>query len=83
MNSNLPKFYERLFRWFCEPGIYEELQGDLEEGFEENLKVLGLQKARKTTPEQKLKVRNKIFKQRLLQKARKRTLKQKLMSKRV
>lgn len=47
VRSTLPKFYARLFKWFCDPGIYEELQGDLEEGFEENVKALGIRKARK------------------------------------
>lgn len=48
MTPELPKFYVRLFRWLCEPTLYEELQGDLEEGFLENFEANGLKKARKT-----------------------------------
>ena len=36
MKEGLPDFYQRLFRWFCNPDIYEELQGDLEEAFIDN-----------------------------------------------
>ncbi|MEM0939360.1 MAG: FtsX-like permease family protein [Bacteroidota bacterium] len=46
MNQELPRFYSRLFKWFCSPELYEELQGDLEEAFTENIDDLGLQKAR-------------------------------------
>lgn len=47
VRSGLPKLYERLFRWFCNSSIYEELQGDLEEGFIENVESKGIRKARK------------------------------------
>ncbi len=46
MNQQLPSFFSRLFEWFCDPKLYEELQGDLEEAFYENAEVLGTRKAR-------------------------------------
>lgn len=42
-----PKFYERLFAWFCKPEYYEELQGDLEEAFLRDTKKHGLKIAHK------------------------------------
>ncbi|MEM6644578.1 MAG: FtsX-like permease family protein [Bacteroidota bacterium] len=45
--QQLPKFHSKLFKWFCEPAIYEELQGDLEEAFMENVQLCGLSKAQK------------------------------------
>ena len=47
MIPGLPKFHTRLFKWFCEPGLYEELQGDLEEAFQENVQTFNLLKAQK------------------------------------
>ncbi len=47
MMSSLPKFYYRLFQWFCDPDLFEELQGDLEEAFIENVELYGLKKARR------------------------------------
>ncbi|WP_339608945.1 FtsX-like permease family protein [uncultured Roseivirga sp.] len=41
-----PKLYTRLFEAFCKPSIYQELQGDLEEEFNFNLKELGEKKAK-------------------------------------
>ena len=48
MNQELPSFYSRLFKWFCNPEIHEELQGDLEEAFYENIEEHGLAKAKRT-----------------------------------
>lgn len=48
MKPQLPKFYVKLFKWFCQPDLYEELQGDLEEAFLENVEILNLEKAQKT-----------------------------------
>jgi ABC-type antimicrobial peptide transport system permease subunit len=42
-----PSFHKRLFRWFCKPHIYAELQGDLEEEFQINIEKWGLRKARR------------------------------------
>ncbi|KOF03590.1 hypothetical protein OB69_06860 [Roseivirga seohaensis subsp. aquiponti] len=41
-----PKLYSRLFKAFCKPTLYPELQGDLEEEFHFNLKELGEKKAK-------------------------------------
>ncbi|WP_420317074.1 FtsX-like permease family protein [Ekhidna sp.] len=41
-----PKGFRKLFEWFCEPELFEELQGDLEEAFYENAEELGYSKAR-------------------------------------
>lgn len=45
-SSQLPKRFLNLFEWFCKPDLFEELQGDLEEAFEENTKLYGARKAR-------------------------------------
>lgn len=47
MIPQLPKFHAKLFRWFCRAELYEELQGDLEEAFIENVETLNLSKAQK------------------------------------
>ena len=47
MKEGLPRFYQHLFRWFCNPDFYEELQGDLEEAFIDNCEVYGESKARR------------------------------------
>ena len=44
--GKIPRNFLRLFKWFCRPQLFEELQGDLEEGFEENLRAHGASKAR-------------------------------------
>ena len=36
--SHPPKFFQQLLKWFCHPDLYEELQGDLEESFLENVR---------------------------------------------
>lgn len=41
-----PKFFSRLFQWFCNESLYEELQGDLEEAFYDNMQQKGLYRAR-------------------------------------
>ncbi|MEM8568772.1 MAG: ABC transporter permease [Bacteroidota bacterium] len=58
-----PKFYTRLFAWFCNEEYYEELQGDLEQSFYENLKEQGIRKAiRKYRKEVFLMVRPSVIK---------------------
>lgn len=42
-----PEFYQKLFRQFCSNEYQEELEGDLEEKFQEHLNHYGLKKARK------------------------------------
>lgn len=46
MSITPPKLYTRLFKSFCRPSLYQELQGDLEGEFNFNLKVLGEKKAK-------------------------------------
>ncbi|WP_323757324.1 FtsX-like permease family protein [Roseivirga sp.] len=46
MRITPPKLYTRLFKAFCKPTLYQELQGDLEEEFNFNLKTLGEKKAK-------------------------------------
>ncbi|MDW3210678.1 MAG: FtsX-like permease family protein [Reichenbachiella sp.] len=46
IDYQLPKLYLKLFEWFCRTELFEELQGDLEEAFEENIKLYGARKAR-------------------------------------
>lgn len=41
-----PKWFTRLFEWFCKAELFEELQGDLEEALEENIHKHGVRKAR-------------------------------------
>ena len=36
-DHQIPKYYHRFFKWFCHPGIYEELEGDLAETFFKNV----------------------------------------------
>ncbi len=45
--KQIPAFFSRCFRWFCRKDLYEELQGDLEETFYNNVKTHGLSFARK------------------------------------
>ncbi|MEP2023737.1 ABC transporter permease, partial [Reichenbachiella sp.] len=44
--SQLPKWFARGFEWFCKAELFDELQGDLEEAFQENTKTYGAAKAR-------------------------------------
>lgn len=48
MNDQLspPKFFQRLFKWFCAPDLHEELAGDIEEDFIKMVQEKGLKKAR-------------------------------------
>jgi|GEM_PF-538189 len=41
-----PKGHQRLFRWFCDPALHEELAGDIEEQFRLDASQQGLKKAR-------------------------------------
>jgi hypothetical protein len=41
-----PRWADRLLEWFCAPHLLEEVQGDLYERFEKNLKLFGEQTAR-------------------------------------
>ena len=44
--QGIPARFLKLFEWFCDPLLFEELQGDLEEAFYENRDELGTKKAR-------------------------------------
>ncbi|HEY5825277.1 MAG TPA: ABC transporter permease [Cyclobacteriaceae bacterium] len=49
MNDNKnfpPRWAERLLTWYCRPELLEDLQGDLNEYFERNLKAKGIRKAK-------------------------------------
>ncbi|MFY0591374.1 FtsX-like permease family protein [Roseivirga sp.] len=46
MNNQLPKYWTKLFSWFCNDQFAEELQGDLEERFYRNTEKLGSKKAK-------------------------------------
>ena len=46
MKTLPPKFAYRLFQWFCDPDLYEELQGDLEEAYADHIEIFGEKKAR-------------------------------------
>ncbi|GAB4014673.1 ABC transporter permease [Spirosoma migulaei] len=41
-----PRWAQRLIRWYCRPDLLEDLQGDLNEYFERNLKTKGPRRAR-------------------------------------
>ncbi|HEY5825278.1 MAG TPA: permease prefix domain 2-containing transporter, partial [Cyclobacteriaceae bacterium] len=41
-----PKWAERFLSWYCRPKLLEDLQGDLNEYFERNVKSKGVKKAR-------------------------------------
>ena len=45
MNKQPPKFFLRLFRWYCHPRLVKPVEGDLMELYEERLKTLGKRKA--------------------------------------
>lgn len=42
-----PKLAKRFFQWYCNPQLEEQILGDLEEQFEEDLKDYGYKKARR------------------------------------
>lgn len=44
---HLPKTFTRFFKWYCKPHLQEQILGDLEEQFEEDIKNLGLTKAKR------------------------------------
>ncbi|MEQ9424871.1 MAG: ABC transporter permease [Cyclobacteriaceae bacterium] len=46
MKTTTPSVFQRFFEWFCKNELYEELQGDLEESFEENKVKYNESKAR-------------------------------------
>ena len=41
-----PRWAERFLCWYCKPELLEDLQGDLNEYFERNIKSEGLRKAK-------------------------------------
>ena len=43
---NTPKFWTKLFKWFCNDSFFEELQGDLEETYQDIHKKEGIKQAR-------------------------------------
>lgn len=45
-HKDIPSFFYRFLRWFCNPVHFEEIQGDLEESFLINKEQLGIGKAR-------------------------------------
>lgn len=45
-NIHPPRWAERFLSWYCKPELLEDLQGDLNEYFERNVKSKGLIKAR-------------------------------------
>jgi putative ABC transport system permease protein len=45
-SSNPPQWATRLLRWFCAPHLLEEIQGDLQEEFDFQVKTNGLRRAR-------------------------------------
>ncbi|WP_367281895.1 permease prefix domain 2-containing transporter [Tunicatimonas pelagia] len=42
-----PKLLLRFFRWFCRPEYLEEIEGDMEERFRDNLERHSIRKARR------------------------------------
>ncbi len=45
MNPQPPKYFKQLFQWLCHPDLFEELQGDLQEGFHDNVRSKGQRRA--------------------------------------
>lgn len=43
---NISKFAQVFFKWYCNPRMYEELQGDLEELYQDRLAEMSTRKAR-------------------------------------
>ncbi len=41
-----PKFFLRFFRWFCDPAIVEDIEGDLREIFERDIEAGNITKAK-------------------------------------
>lgn len=46
-NSQPPRWAQHLIRWYCRPDLLEDLQGDLNEYFDRNLKAKGAKRARR------------------------------------
>ncbi|MCO6360071.1 FtsX-like permease family protein [Roseivirga pacifica] len=44
--NQTPRFWRKLFKWFCNDSLYEELQGDLEEAYKNDTNTRGAKKAR-------------------------------------
>lgn len=42
-----PKFFIRFFKWYCKPQLQEQILGDMEEQFDEDIKSFGVAKARR------------------------------------
>ncbi|MEM0933270.1 MAG: permease prefix domain 2-containing transporter, partial [Bacteroidota bacterium] len=42
-----PKFFLRFLRWFCCQNYLEEIEGDMEERFQDNLELFSVKKARR------------------------------------
>lgn len=42
-----PKLFVRFFKWYCKPQLQEQILGDLEEQFDEDIDTYGLQKAKR------------------------------------
>ena len=45
-DKNPPRWAQRLLSWYCRPDLLEDLEGDLNEYFERNLKSKGVRRAR-------------------------------------
>ncbi|MEL6191736.1 MAG: permease prefix domain 2-containing transporter [Bacteroidota bacterium] len=45
--QDIPAFFHKCFKWFCNPDLFEELHGDLEEAFLHNQQAFGDKYARK------------------------------------
>lgn len=63
MDIRPPKYFQRFFQWFCHPDFYEELIGDLEEGFVRNIHRKGKKFARQQYRKEVIKLlRPSVFK---------------------
>lgn len=47
MNGKPPRWATRLLHWFCSPHLVEEMEGDLDELFQQRIRELGLRQARR------------------------------------
>jgi hypothetical protein len=45
-NNHPPRWAERFLEWYCRPEILEDLQGDLYEYFDRNVKSKGIKRAK-------------------------------------
>ncbi|MEQ9441574.1 MAG: FtsX-like permease family protein [Cyclobacteriaceae bacterium] len=46
MKTSPPRWAQYFFRWYCHPAYYEDLQGDLEELYEERVRQAGTRQAK-------------------------------------